>query len=187
MRKLSGGRRGQSGVIDALLFFFILILAATFLDLSTHRAVEETVLKRDDIRFARATLSSLLRCTVNRTNYTEEIGGETREVELLHKNVLELIEEDLMLRGGDRNIDVSSLEAGIESEIRDILHNLTAYTFTNKTRVRNYHYSLRGEFREASFQLNDTVPGYPERYSAQTTGNMPGEGKYEITLLLWPA
>jgi len=193
-RRLFRNYKGQSALIDASLFFVILVLASVFLNLTGYRGVEEVVLRKDDMGYARDALDSLMKCTVNRTNYTKFSEGAKLEVELLHKNVLELMMEDLMLRHKGHGVDFDSVELGLERPVRWIADNLTAYTFANMTRVRNFHYQLSCSYNDVNFRISDSgdesgnVILPPERYSAQRDIHMPAAGgTARITLLLWAA
>jgi len=185
--KIKRDLRAQSTLIDALLFFLILILASTFLNLSGFRGIEEVVLRKDDMGYARDTLETLLKCSVNNTNYTRYSNGSTVNVELLHRNVQELMVEDLMLRQNAGNVDLNSVEQGLERRIKNILDNLTSYTFINGSQIRIYHYSLNCEYGNAGFGiLSGILP--LERYSSQRWIHMTGPGeKAKITLLIWAA
>ena len=193
-RRLSRNHGAQSALIDASLFFVILVLASVFLNLTGYEGVGEVVLRKDDIGYARDALDSLMKCTVNRTNYTKIREGSRLEVELLHKNVLELMMEDLMLRHKGHGVDFDSVELGLERPVRWIADNLTAYTFANMTRVRNFHYQLSCSYNDVNFRISDSgdesgnVILPPERYSAQRDIHMPAAGgTARITLLLWAA
>jgi len=179
--------QAQSTLIDALLFFVILILASTFLNLSGFRGIEEVVLRKDDMGYASDTLETLLKCSVNMTNYTRDVNGTAVNVELVHRNVQELIVEDLMLRKNAENVDLNSVELGLERSIIYILDNLTSYTFTNGSQVRAYHYRLNCEYGTEGFRiLSGVLP--QERYSSQRWIHMTGPGeKAKITLLIWAA
>ena len=184
--------RAQSALIDASLFFVILVLASVFLNLTGYEGVGEVVLRKDDIGYTRDALDSLTKCSINRTNYTKFSEGAKLEVELLHKNVLELMIEDLMLRHKGYGVDFGSVELGIERPVGWIADNLTAYTFANMTQVRNYHYLLTCSYRNVEFRISDSgdesgnVILPPERYSAQRDIHMPASGgTARITLLLW--
>lgn len=177
--------RAQSTLIDALLFFVILILASTFLNLSGIRGIEEVVLRKDDMGYARDTLETLLKCSVNITNYTRYVNGSPVDVELVHRNVQELMVEDLMLRQNAGNVDLSSVKLGIEDPIKFILDNITSLTLTNGSQVRAYHYSLNCEYGKEGFKILKGTPPQ-ERYSSQVWIHMRNSGKKaKITLLIW--
>lgn len=187
MKKIKRDLQAQSALIDALLFFVILILASTFLNLSGIRGIEEVVLRKDDMGYARDTLETLLKCSVNMTNYTRYANGSAVNVELVHRNIQELIVEDLMLRNNSANVDLKSVEQGLERPIKDILDNLTSCTLLNGSRIRAYHYRLNCECGNDGFEiLRGMLP--QERYSSQTWMHMPGAGEpAKITLLIWTA
>ena len=153
LTKLKRDKQAQSTLIDALLFFVILILASTFLNLSGIRGIEEVVLRKDDMGYARDTLETLLKCSVNMTNYTRYANGSKVDVEIVHRNVQELIVEDLMLRQNAGNIDLNSIELGLERPIQYILDNLTSYLFMNGSQVPAYQYSLNCEFGNEGFRI----------------------------------
>ncbi|MDP6156197.1 MAG: hypothetical protein QGH39_06700 [Candidatus Thermoplasmatota archaeon] len=183
--RLKRNLRAQSTLIDALLFFVILILASTFLNLSGIRGIEEVILRKDDMGYARDTLETLLKCSINMTNYTRYSNGSTMNVELVHRNVQELIAEDLMLRHNAGNVDLNSVERGFERPIKYILDNLTSYTFTNHSQVRAYHYRLNCEYGNEGFQILSGIPPV-ERYSSQRRIHMTDTGDIvNIILLIW--
>ena len=189
---LKRDRGAQSALIDALLFFVIMILASLFVNLSGFQGVREVILRSDEITLTRDTLDVLLKTTVNMTNYTVMDGEDKSNVELLHGNVLELMVEDLMVRNGSADVDIHSLEIGIEEEIERILDNLTAYTFSNRTQVRYFHYRLMYEFRSVSVVITDSENigvdelTLMEKYSVDRWVNMPQSVvKAKIVLYLW--
>lgn len=193
-RELKNNRSAQSALIDALLFFLIMILASVFVGLSGFQGVEEVILRKDDMGYTRDTLNALLKSTINITNYTKVNGVDRLNVELVHENVLELIVEDLMVRNSSSDVDINSLVIGIEKPIGRILDNLTAYTFSNRTQVRYYHYHLTCEYGDVSIEMTDLGAGSGsefqpvDKYSAERWVNMPSTSeKAKIILRLWNA
>jgi len=201
MRRMGNNGKGQSAIIDALLFFFIMILVSLFLDHTSFTDVGEIDISEGEIKFTRDAFDSLMKCTVNATNYTKIIGGKNTNVELIHENVLELLLEDLSIKAREDGVDNNSIEKGMERAVKDILANLTSYTFSNRTQVRLYHYYLSGETngrdRRTRLVLSDMFEKMDdepkgllpvEKYSFQQHWDMPdGVGKARFTLFLWRA
>ncbi len=149
---------GQSALIDAMLFFFIMIIGSVFLNVSFVQNVERTVLLRDDANYCRDTLDTLLECTIQRTNYTKNNDGEFVNVELINRNVFQLITEDLLLRDNISRVDENSLVMGIERPIEYVLDNLTSYTFGNGSRIRIFHYSIQCSLGNTILEISDIGP-----------------------------
>ena len=190
--RVSGDTSAQSALIDAFLFFLIMVLASIFLNLSGLTAVDEVVMRRDDMGYSRDALSTLLRCTVNRSNYTVSREEGEVDVELLDRNVAELLVEDLSVRTCDEGIDEKSVELGLEAPIRSILDNLTSTVLEAGGQVPLYDYMLRCKYGNITVNITrDPSGAYPDplplvRFSADTELHMPtGPGRAGITLLVW--
>lgn len=199
MKPCRRDRKGQSAVIDALLFFFIMIVASLFLNHTSFAEVEKININGKEIEYSQNVFDALMKCTVNTTNYTKIIGEKKVDVELIHKNVLELLLEDLSLRERAGGVDNNSLERGMERAISDILTNLTSYTFSNHSQIRLFNFYLLGETKYLDELItveigdimeenegNDKIVLPLEKYSIQQSWDMPdGTGVARITLFLW--
>lgn len=194
MRRMRADTGGQSALIDAFLFFLIMVLASVFINLPGQGAVEDVVLRKDDLGYARDALGTLLRCTVNRTNYTAIHEGKDVNVELVHLNAAELMVEDIVIRSSGMELREDSIRDGLEEPIRELLDNLTSCVLLHGGAARRYDYHLSCEYGNVSFSISSAMsPGSPpqfplERFSSEKTIHMPsGENGARVILLLWPS
>ncbi len=166
-------KSGQSSMLDALVFFGILMVAALVLTYTTLPERESG--RRKTMRlYCKSTLETLLRSTINHTTYEDPNTGDT--IHLDDKSIEELVVEDLYLRS-HTNVDKATLRKGIEKRINATLQNLTA---------PHYHYNFTAWTNNASFHLRSHPIESREVISATQKLNTPNKDQlYTARLKVW--
>lgn len=164
---------GQSSMLDALVFFGILMVAALVLTYTTLPERESG--RRKTMRiYCKSTLESLLRSTINHTTYKDPNSGD--KIHLDDKSVEELVVEDLYLRS-HTGVDKATLQKGIEEKINATLQNLTA---------PHYHYNFTAWTNNASFTLRSHPREDQQVISATQKLNTPNKDQlYTAGLKVW--
>ena len=182
-------KRGQSAVIDAVIFFAIMMVVLSSLmymarvNITASRATSTYY----HASYAKATLQALLQCTVNTAYYNDTHGNTIR---LEDKSIQELITEDLYLRYFyTSEVDTNSFGPGMERSIALTLRNLT---------IPEYKYHLWAavvnetcipiEDENANIHLGyDTETWSSDLYSDTVYTTIPQNAqKVMIALYVWP-
>ncbi len=188
--EMSRDRRGQSGVIDAVIFFAIMMVVISALMAFYQPNIQSNLAKKNyyHIEATKSTLQSLLLATIDEAHYNTS-DGET--IELLDKSIHELTVEDIYLRNHKaQDIEVDSLWGGIEKKINRTLFNVTETWY-------KYHLfaALLNKDNNTPVLQDDLMfsMGYDhsrwsgDKYSYTTYLGIASTGeRIMITLYLWP-
>lgn len=174
MRLLVRSNKGQSSLLDALIFFSIALIASAILIFAPFPGSSPET--KEVMRlYGESTLDSYLHSTLNHTSY--EYQNET--IHLDDRTVSELVVENLYLRD-NTDVNNGSLREGIERDLNETLDALV---------ISQYDYNFTAWSSEnASFGYGQQTKGVDEMNSFSQDLHTPDQNAtYTANLKIWLA
>ncbi|MEF8874174.1 MAG: hypothetical protein V5A88_05830 [Candidatus Thermoplasmatota archaeon] len=174
MKPLIRSEEGQSSLLDAMIFFAILMIGSLILAFVPFPSGSPET--QEGMRlYGESTLDSYLHSTLNRTSYEHE----DEMIHLDDRKISELVVEDLYLRD-NTDVDNESLREGIERPLNETLNDLVFPQY-------NYNFTAWSS-GGADLGYGQEVEGVDEIISASQELHTPDKNEtYTANLKIWLA
>lgn len=170
---LGWDRRAQSGLVDAVLFIGLLILATVLVAVGYSRPLDVPLTSEYGQEFAEAALETFLRSTVNHTSYPASDEGE---VSLDDHTCEELVVVALYLESSsDGETDTARIETDLNQTLARILNGT------------GYHCELTARSGDHLLTLRTAEAPARERWSADAYAHLPSGEGVSVVLVAWLA